>query len=537
MKLTAALKKWLVENCSVKADATDEEFRKAASDALMNGKLSLAKMGELSIDPEAEAAKAFSQKLDQMADQIGKLADAVGKAVAPQAPVADEKQAPVVDDAKQAPTTQQKQADGTWQQQVDKALTTDGDKAPQTQAPRVKAAHELYTTTKSTLVFPAFTKRGTPHPKAGMPVMNLDRVVDHPSELDKAICGAYAKFCISVGMCKGSRTFGFQQLPQHDKELLQYALENYQWGGASDGGVKGDINGFLTSHQQKALIDDATSGGLEAAPIVFDDRVIQTPLLNGELYPLVEEMTLDRGRRIEGVAVSTVTSAWGGIDDTAITLFNTASFVSEFNTTIYRWEGSIVIGLDFMSDTPIDFGNLITSQYGERLLADLDNVIAAGDGTTQPEGIINKAGTTSVTFGGSTSLANYESLRFGVAKQEHKANLMSTAVFCGTETSYARARALPVGASDARRLFGMNYDSYALMERPYKINSNLSNAQIFYALLGGYRMYRRRGLTIRTSTEGDTLMRKNEMLIVAMARYGGQLQRGGLAAKTTDAPA
>lgn len=34
-----------------------------------------------------------------------------------------------------------------------------------------------------------------------------------------------------------------------------------------------------------------------------------------------------------------------------------------------------------------------------------------------------------------------------------------------------------------------------------------------------YRMYHRRGLAMRSSTEGDTLIRRNEMLLVAMARY------------------
>ena len=46
-------------------------------------------------------------------------------------------------------------------------------------------------------------------------------------------------------------------------------------------------------------------------------------------------------------------------------------------------------------------------------------------------------------------------------------------------------------------------------------------------------MYRRRGLVVRNSVEGDTLIRRNEMLMVCMARYGGQLERGACAARTT----
>jgi hypothetical protein len=74
------------------------------------------------------------------------------------------------------------------------------------------------------------------------------------------------------------------------------------------------------------------------------------------------------------------------------------------------------------------------------------------------------------------------------------------------------------------------------MEHPYKINTSLTNAQIFYAILDRYRMYMRRGLTMRSTVDGDTLMRRNEMLIIAMARYGGHLERGAVAAITTTAP-
>jgi len=269
--------------------------------------------------------------------------------------------------------------------------------------------------------------------------------------------------------------------------------------------------------------------------------VIQAPLLNGELFPLVNVVPIDRGRRIEGVSVGKVTGSWGGVDDSPISLFDTTSYISAFDTTIYRWEGAIAIGLDFLSDTPIDFGMLITNQYGERLLEDLDDVIATGNGTTQPEGVINKSGTTSVSFGGATTIGAYESLRFSVPKQEHVPPYNQTAVFCGTETSYMRALAIPVSNTDARRLYNTNalpdYDGYSFMGRPYKINASLGNQRIFYAVLGRYRMYRRRGLTLRTTTEGATLVRGNEMLIVATARYGGQLERGACAAITTNAPA
>lgn len=540
MNLTTSLKKWAAGNCKGLTDqSSDDEVRKAVGMAIAVGDMTMEKYTQLAADEDADDASEFSNQLKALGDGIGQLT----KMLSQKPETKEVKETPA--ETKEAPV-QTKEKDVAWHKSLKRLMSMDPPVDDDGVTVRVKGAWESYATTKSVKTYPMTTEKGKPHPLGGKPVMDAlgggGRPIDDPSELDKAVAGSWAKMMISTGMRGGSKTFGFQSLPQHDKELILYAMENMNWGGSTIGDDHCDIkNRRLTPREQKALIDDATSGGLEAAPIVFDDQVIQAPLLNGELFPLVNKVNIDRGRRIEGVATGKVTGTWGGVDDSAIALFTTTSYVTAFDTTIFRWQGSIKIGLDFLSDTPIDFGQHVTAQYGERLLEDLDDVIAAGNGTTQPEGIINKAGTTSVAWGGATSIGNYESLRASVSKQEHK-TAGNSVVFCGTETSYFRAKALPVGASDARRLFNSQfpvsgYDGYQLMERPYKINSSLTNAQIFYAVLGRYRMYVRRGLTMRTSQDGDTLIRANELLICCHARYGGQLERGACAGKTTTAPA
>lgn len=551
MNLTDLLKKWLRDNCEVKEDATDDEYRAACGTALAIGKLKSEEFQKLTETPETKEAGALAKKLDQLTSGIGDLTTLMteqAKAAAAPVPVDTPADAPVED--KTVPTddpeSDPKPKTKAQPSEVSKMIGRIGGTPADEIDVQVKEAASHYDDTKKSLAFPTHQKSGREHPMAGRPVMDFNergRPMDEPSDLQRAISGAFAKFLVSTAQRGGSRTFGFQALPQHDRELMHYAMEKMPWGGASDGGDYADINNRkLTPTEQKALIDDATSGGLEAAPMVFDDMVIQTPLLHGELFPLVTVVPLERGRRVEGVSTGTVTSSWGGVDATAITLFNTASYVSAFDTTIFRWEGSIQLGMDFLSDTPIDFGAHITAQYGERLLEDLDDVIATGNGTTQPEGVMNKSGVTSVTWSSATSIGNYESTRFTIAKPEFRANVASSFVFCGTETSYQRCRALPVGASDARRLFGMDHfgasaGGYTFGGASYKINESLTNLQIFAAILARYRMYRRRGLTMRSSTEGDTLIRANELLMVAMARYGGQLERAACAALTSDAPA
>lgn len=533
MKITDAMKKWLIDNGLSKEGDSEDELRKAAAGAMIEGKLTAEKYLELSKEPDQEEADEFSKKLDIIADNLAKVAEAMQPK---QEPKKEEK-------ATQTQTKTVEGGEGKAEKMITRMGGTEGDGQEQHDV-RLKRAVERYDDTKSVLAYPSNTKDGGAHPMAGQPVEELGHMMNTPSRRTKALAGVWAKFQLMsvTPRVAGNTQQAWDRLTDHEKDLLAYLVEEEEWDDSTDK-MPRSVKGHPDFKSIKALVDDGgASGALEAAPIVFDDMVIQAPLLNGELYPLVNVVPLARGRRVEGVATGTVTGSWGGVDDTAITLFTTTSYITAFDTTVYRWQGAIKIGLDFVSDTPIDFGAHITAQYGERLLEDLDDVIAAGNGTTQPEGVQNKSGVTSVNFGGATSIGSYESLMFTVAKAEVTSAAANTIVFCGTYTSYQRAMAIPVGNSDARRLSGgqsalPNYQGYTWMGRPYKINQSLTNQQIWYAVLARYRMYRRKGLTVRTSTEGDTLIRDNEMLIAVMARFGGQLERAACAALTSTAPA
>ncbi len=537
MKITKLLRAWLVKNTDVKEDTSEEDCRKAVASALVDDTLSTEKLQELSKDPAEDEANEFSKRFDAIASGLENLTALLTPnqdKKKEEKSVEKEEKSEEVPKTKAAPSRTAKMIS-----QIGGFADTGSDDSVDV---RVKGAVESYSTTKSAMHYPDRTRKGSPHLFAGDRVKNQGVPMDTPSEQEQALSGTWAKFQLLSVTPKlaGSAHRAWERLSDHEKSLLAHLTENGDWDDSRDekSSKRTGYPGGL-----KALIDDATSGGIEAAPIVFDDQVIEAPLLYGELYPLVNEVPLDRGRRIEGVAVDRVTAGWGGVDDTAISLFDTSSYVAAFDTTIYRWEGAVKIGLDFLSDSPISFNSIITRQYGERLLEDLDDVIADGDGTTQPEGIMQKSGTTSSAWGSATSIGNYESLRFTIHKREHKPNVKNTAVFCGNETSYSRAKALAVGTTDARRLFGSGnfgtngYDDYRIMDRPYKINESLGNTEVFYAILARYRMYRRKGIAVRTSTEGDTLIRANEMLIAVMARYGGQLERAACAGKTTTAPA
>ncbi len=370
------------------------------------------------------------------------------------------------------------------------------------------------------------------HSKTGEAMFDeMGREVREPSERNYALTGALFKHLAYKSGLQAAKP------DEHEAELLAELCMDREWAGDLEGqycsSIKARGNGYI-----KALLDDSTSGGLEIAPIHFDDDVVSTPQLSGELWPFVGQKEVARGRRVEGASIANVTvSAGEGMDNSEMTLFNTAALVAAIDISIHSVGTAVEVGRDFLSDAAVDVGRLVTVEIGKSMLAWLDEQVAIGDGTLEPEGIMTASGTTAVAVSGATSVDNYESLRFAVPKAQQPKG--SAAVrFCGTETSYMRARAIPVGAADARRVFGMDHESYTMLLRPYAISTAMTNAQLFFGdLANGYRAYRRVGGAPEVHTQGDYLARRNLALIVYRARYGGKVVLPSSFGVVTDAPA
>lgn len=592
MKVTKKLATWLLEKGLVKADASDADCRKAAAAALVadegsDGFLSAEKLVELTTGEDDAKASAAESKLDKLTSAVEKLVAAVAAGQTP-----DAKTVATINDLAgagaagagggESAAVKQVGHDGAaahthnsdrndWpvklQSPIEKALAGSNVNV------RHKGAWEQYSTTKTAAVYPREMKslggrESRQHPKAGQPVtwykgvdagasgkgfMSMEQTIDLPSDLEKAVIGAVARWQLAS---QSGIVNNPVKMRDHDWELVQYALHELKWGGVikngaagamgtdeGDGAVTGVKERKLREHEIKALIDDSTSGGLEAAPIVFDDAIILTPLLYGELFPAVTVFPITRGRRIEGVSMTNPTGQWGAFDDTATTLFTTTSMVSAFDTTIFGFDIGIELGLDFLQDTPIDFANIITNIFGMELMQELDRVVATGaSGSSEPTGVLNASGTTSVSFGSTTpTVSGYEQLYFGVAKRFKQGWPADRMRFCSSETSYRRMRAIAVGTTDERRVLGgsfmgtegESYASYRLMGHPYAINEDIGNTKAFFANLGRYRMYRRLGLTLRQETAGKTLARSHLMLLLGRARFGGQMETGSAAAVST----
>lgn len=548
-KLTTALKSWLVEHRGIKADATDAEFRKAAYAALADEKSGLTdeKLLELTTEKDAEEASVLEKALGSMAGAITKLAEAsghkgggagdgggTGTATLPAGTKGGG-----TDGGKPDPNAENggsKPAPSYFEKIFAGSDGIGSHPDLEISAIRVKGAHERFSDKRREKTFGTHmgAQQKTPHPYAGQRMFVSEggekRYIDEMSQLDMAIAGAFLKFQLQNDVKKHHTL----RMTQQEQELMQYALRELPWSGTINGDGENTNSQHLntrgqklTPSQQKAIIDDATSGGLEAAPIFFDDAVITTPLLYGEFFPSVNVVPITRGRRIEGFSMGNLTLSGGGADGTDITLFTTTAFIAAFDTTIYAIVGAVEIGLDFMSDSPVDVGGMLTEQYGRVLLNFLDRAVANGDGTTEPTGIVTASGTISVAGGSAApTVGVYESFFFGVTKKYKQGFDKSRIMFGANETTYSRARSIAVSGSDARRIFGMTHGDYMLMGHNYGISDELGNTKAFFANMARYRMYRRMGQQTKVTTEGKTLVRQNMMLLTTRSRWGGQPEDG-----------
>lgn len=516
-KLTEALRKHARE-LGCPADATDAALTQFVAEQYKAGKLTFEKIGELTADPPPDAKSilksALAEELKPLADSVKSLTETLTKAFAGQAkPEAGAGQAP--------PET--KAAGATIPNPDPHAVILAGVRV------EVKDAHKQYDTTRKAACYPAVTTKGAPHPLAGRPASFCGLTLDHPSNLDMAVNGAFLKSQLAPN-----------RMTDHEKQLLAYALHELPWigtvkCGADDGTERINhpeaytVNRLkLDERMRKDILDDSASGGTNAVPVTFDDAIVLTPVLNGELFPFVEVKPWARGRLIDGSTMNNPDWTWNTSEGTAISPFSTTNFIGAMDTTIFPIVGAVKLGLDFEDDTPINFAGNIIGQFGEVLQKKLDYVVALGDGTTQPQGFFNASGIGTVTSvnapNGPPTVSDYESLYFGLAKEYRR---MGNVAFVANDTTYRRSRSIPTGPNDARRVFGMDHASYRLMDLPYKVQNDIGNTYAACVNLSRYRMYRRLGMTVRIETGGATLALANERLIVVRARFGGRMTLGG----------
>lgn len=466
INVTPQLKEWLIKNFGASVDGADSYYRSKTEAAMQDGSLSVKDYQSLTPGPSSAAINAVVDGV------VEKLTGAGAKGGS-----------------------------------MNKALAFSGGPNPADVfggGIRVKAGSEAYSTTKSI----------GKHVRTGLPVVNeRGKQVELSSELERAKLGAWMKF---LGARSGVPNV---HLTEHDKSLVGEILEKDLFCGQYEGDWHTGIPGLAI----KTLLADATSGGLHVTPEWFDDMLVTFPLLHSELLPMVTIRPVPRGKTVEAASIGNPTVAWGTAEGTAIGLFNTDDLIDDIDTSIHPVTCAVEIGRDFLADAAADVGTALEEAVGQRMLAELDRIIATGSGVGEPTGIMTAAGLTAVTAenaaAGPPTVADYEALIFAVGKQYR--NPAMRCAFLANDTVYSRGRGIAVGSGDQRRVFGMDHQSYMLLEYPFKVQNDIANTKIAFGAMSRYRLYRRQGAETRYETGGESLARRNVNLLILRGRYGG----------------
>lgn len=385
--------------------------------------------------------------------------------------------------------------------------------------------------------------------------------ISEPSEFEIAKIGAVFKHSLirrhGTEACHTALSKWKFRWTEEDQQLLDAAIHEDEWVGPgvtnqdsgdvsprkltdfqrksfSEGGAKGYQPGM-----QKAPLADASgdaSGGDQAVPQYFDFEAIRTPLLYGELVPYVEITATNRGRAAHSYSIGTptfVTTASGS----AISAFDATSFAATFDVTFFPASCGFLWTRDFEMDAAPNVGQLIVAQLGDQFKYQMDNWIAVGDGTTQPQGL-NNAGLGSVSASGTShqTMVYNDGLNmaFGITKPFRKAFGGDSTMFVMTDKMYKKFMQLTTGVTgDTRPIYGMHVKDYQLGDYHVAVQNDIADGTVFFANLRGYRLYRRLGLYFELITTGQTLTLANEKLLFARARFGGKITLTGYGAKMT----
>lgn len=543
MELTQALKDWAIENLGVATDATDDDFLKAITAAVVDGKIDAAKLAELTAkeeDPREELGKMIAAANAPIADAITKMAEAVGKlAEQKAAPAQPETDLDAASDLIGKMASQEadrvlgeRNGNGTTPTIAEQVIAETAGASP-----RVKSAIEGYQKSRTALVHPEKTKHGVANPKAGQPARWMSKQLESGSQADMAVIGAFIRWqrFSQPGLVR-------RPLNQHEKDLVQYALHELKWTGTIGHEEGPGIDGRkLEEFERKAILDDTTSGGAFSIPTLVEEQFIVTPLLHGELLPHVNTEPTTRST-VRARPYTDFDWTWGSTEGTTFSLVSTAGLITNLDTNIFPAVAAIKIGQDAESDMiPPDLGAHIVERTGQKLMETLDEQIAIGDGTQEPTGIFTASGVTSIPSASGTSSAlvpaDIESLLWGLAKAMR--NLSPGSVkFVMNDTTFRRIAGTAVGSNDARRVFFPNFDQekYTLMFKDVKIQNSIPNGSLAAVNLSFYKLYRRLGMTFRRETGGQTLALQNSHLLIFRARYGGQPTLGSSISKMTDGP-
>jgi HK97 family phage major capsid protein len=572
--MTDALKQYLIEKFGLAEDADEAAAKAMASDKLKSEELSMDKFTEL-LHAEAPAKSKGDELVEKLAAANEKMLTKVLEKMTPQPapepdPVEPEPEGEAFDAQKELEELRTEFAKKFEAQKVGgdgDALMRMAHDALDDDGIVVKSVSDRFNDTKTAVKWgDSGEDRKVRHAeltgRKGHPIKinNGTREINHSTELTKHLTAAWLKLQLYP------ESFNWDDPEDGQVKLIHYALhkckftlpgeedarllrpderlaclnynKNYYRHGChtslllpSEYKSRGSVKGM------KAVIDDSTSGGENAIPEFFDMDLIVTPTLASEdIVSFCNLVMVPRGVAAQNFTMGRPTIAAANTEGSAVSLFSTASFIAAHDTSFFRAAGFIELGRNWLLDANPRCLGEIQNQYMNSVKLWLNEQLMNGDGTTEPQGVLNDTGIGDITPAtpttGDPTVGDVLELLFGVNKEFRTVPDGTKAIFVMTDTRYHSIRAIATGVTgDTRLVFGHNVEDYMLFNHPVLIEeTGLGNANGVFAQMRGYRLYQRQGARFIREDRGDTLVRENTEIVGVDVRYGGQLDLPGYAA-------
>jgi HK97 family phage major capsid protein len=370
------------------------------------------------------------------------------------------------------------------------------------------------------------------HALGGFPVVSLAEDGGHAmttSELEKAKMGVYTKKLLRVA--------GIGTTPPTDFELdLWHEIVSKDTWVAYRGHERIVYEGCPLV--KTSLLNDDTSYGSNLVPEWHETSIAHEAVLRGQLLPFVRHRSVPYGDTVKQAVSTDPTIVSNQSPGSAATLFDATSMYSQSSTSIFTCSSFLEVSLELLADAPaLDAGADILDRMSLKLAEWSDNQIANGDGTTEPEGIFTKTGTTSVSSengtAGSITVGDVEGLAFGLPVAEM---LAADARYVCNYTMYKRMCQVRISASDARRVLHpeMKHWRFGMLGFPVSIEEHCANGAIALFNPKRYNWYTRGGPVLDIETGGRTLVLSSLAMVYVRMRCGGSLELGSACVKGED---
>jgi len=268
---------------------------------------------------------------------------------------------------------------------------------------------------------------------------------------------------------------------------------------------------------RKALSEGDDGAGGYLVPTEYRAELLKRVPELSELFPHVRVIPVVTDAGEFPRLSSDISMTWGRAENADIT--ETDPAFDQLTYSVHNMSGITYMSREVASDSNPSIVDTIRDLFAEAVAAERDKMIAVGDGSNQPEGIYSAAGLGSVAVGGALTYAKLIEIKYALGRKYQRrarwvlntTNLQRILGLTDTNGQPLVREALVAG--EPPRILG----------KPFSVQDDLPDTDLFYGDLSGYLWFDRQRMTIESTTTGGDTFKKHQVAIKVIERCDGKV--------------